>query len=178
MEENEKPNKRKEFFSLIKMIIIAFILALCINNFIIINASVPTGSMEDTIMAKTRMMGFRLSYLFDDPQRGDIVIFKFPDNEKETYVKRVIGLPGDTVQIVDGLVYINGSSEPLEEDYLKETPLGSYGPFTVPEGHYFVMGDNRNDSNDSRYWIDKYVSENKILGKAILTYWPKVHILN
>jgi signal peptidase I len=178
MEENEKPSKRKEFFSWIKMVIIAFILALCINNFIIVNASVSSGSMENTIMTGSRMMGFRLSYLFGDPERGDIITFKFPDNEEKNYVKRVIGLPGDTIQIVDGLVYINGSSEPLEEDYLKETPLGSYGPFTVPEGCYFVMGDNRNDSNDSRFWINKYVSEDKILGKDIFTYWPKVHILD
>lgn len=160
------------------MIIIAFALALFINNFIIINATVPTGSMENTIMTKSRMMGFRLSYMLKEPKSGDVIIFQYPDNETENYVKRVIGVPGDTVEIIEGLVYINGSNEPLVEEYVKEAPIGSFGPYKVPEDHYFVMGDNRNDSNDSRFWVNKYVSEERILGKAIFTYWPKFNNLN
>lgn len=177
MQEKENFNKKKEIFSWLRMIVIAFALALLINNFIIINATVPSSSMENTIMTGSRMMGFRLSYMFNDPKRGDIIIFKYPDNESENYVKRVIGEPGDTVEIIDGKVYINGSTEPLVEDYIKETPLGSYGPYDVPEGYYFVMGDNRNNSQDSRFWVNTYVYKEKILGKAILTYWPKVGFL-
>lgn len=177
--KKEKVNVKKEIFSWIRMIVLAFVLALLINNFIIVNATVPSSSMENTIMAKSRMVGFRLSYLFGEPKQGDIIIFKYPDDEKQNFVKRIIGLPGQTVQIIDGKVYIDGSEEPLEEGYLKETPLGDYGPYTVPEDSYFVMGDNRNDSKDSRFWVTtNYVSKDKILGKAIFSYWPSVYLLH
>lgn len=181
-----KPRKKKtekeqsvwaEVFSWVKMLVGAVILAYCINNFIIVNATVPTGSMNNTIMEGDRMIGLRFSYLFDDPKRGDIVIFKYPDDETQNYVKRVIGLPGDTIQIIEGKVYINGSTTPLEEDYLKETPTGNFGPFVVPEGKYFMMGDNREKSWDSRYWTNKYVAKDKILGKAVLRYWPNIKVL-
>lgn len=106
------------------------------------------------------------------PERGDIIIFKFPDDESQNYVKRVIGCPGDTVKIEGGKVYVNG--ELLEEDYLKETWTVATGPYTfeVPEDSYFVMGDNRNNSYDGRYWTNTYVKKSKILGKAIFRYWP------
>jgi len=135
---------------------------------------VPTGSMENTIMPGDRLIGNRLAYIKDGPERGDVVVFKYPDDEKETYVKRVIGLPGETVEIRDAKIYINGSEEPLEEDYLKEDWIVATGPYTfeVPEGHYLVMGDNRNDSWDARYWTNTYVARDKILGKAVFTYWP------
>ena len=110
----------------------------------------------------------------EGPERGDIVIFKYPDNEEETYVKRVVGLPGETVTIENAKVYIDGSETPLDEPYLKEEWTVATGPYTfeVPEDCYFVMGDNRNDSWDARYWTNTYVSGDKILGKAIFTYWP------
>lgn len=177
MQEKKDSNMKKEVLSWVKMIVFALVLALLINNFIIVNATVPSSSMENTIMKESRMIGFRLSYMFSEPQRGDIIIFKYPDNENENFVKRVIGLPGETIEIVDGEVYIDGGDTPLEEDYLKETPLGSFGPFTVPENSYFVMGDNRNNSHDSRYWDHKYVSQSRILGKAIFSYWPSIHLL-
>ena len=96
--------------------LLAVVIALVINNFIIINATVPTGSMEQTIHKKSRMIGFRLAYVFSEPKRGDIIIFKYPENEKENYVKRVIGLPGEYVEVKDGIVYIN--DEPIEESYV------------------------------------------------------------
>ncbi len=98
-------------------------------------------------------------------------------DESEIYVKRVIGLPGDTIDIEDGKIYINGSTEPLQEDYLKEEWTVATGPYTfeVPEGSYFMMGDNRNDSWDARYWSNTYVTKDKILGKALFTYWPFAH---
>lgn len=128
--------------------------------------------MENTIMTGDRVVGNRLSYLTKDPERYDVIIFKYPDDESQLFIKRIIGLPGETVEIRDGHIYIDGSSEPLEDVETKEYMVGNYGPYTVPEGCYFVMGDNRNDSKDSRYWINPYVSKDKILGKAVFRYWP------
>lgn len=174
--EEKKKEDRKEIMSWILTIAIAVALALFLNNFVIINARIPSGSMENTIMTGDRLIGLRLAYKNSDPQRGDIIIFKFPDDETQKYVKRVIGLPGETVTIKDAKVYIDG--ELLEEDYLKEDWVVSTGPYTfeVPEDSYFVMGDNRNDSWDARFWTNTYVTEDKILGKAIFRYWPFTNI--
>ena len=159
-----------------KIIIIAVVIALVCNYFIIINAFVPTGSMNDTIATKSRMIGFRWSYAFNDPERGDIIIFKYPDDESRIFTKRIIGLPGETVEIKQGVVYINGVE--LEEPYLKETPgANDFGPYNVPQDSYFCLGDNRNMSNDARYWSNKYVARDKILGKAIFSYYPKIKLL-
>ncbi|MCQ4725949.1 signal peptidase I [Anaerotignum faecicola] len=176
-EDEKKINVRKEIFSWIKTILLALVLAYCINTFVIVNATVPTGSMENTIMPKDRIIALRLAYDFGKPQRGDIAVFKYPDNESLLYVKRVIGLPGETVEIKDGLVYINGADEPLADEYVKETPYGDFGPYEVPEGHYFMLGDNRNESLDSRFWINKFVEEDKILGKVYLKYFPGFKLL-
>ena len=119
-----------------------------------------------------RVIGNRLAYTFGDPQRGDIAIFKFPDDESQLFIKRVIGLPGDKIQIINGLVYVNDSAEPLEEDYLPEEPTGDFGPFYVPEDSYFMLGDNRNYSKDSRLWENTYVKRDKVLAKAVLRYFP------
>ena len=175
--EIKKSRLKDEVISWIQTIGAAAILAVCIVSFIIVNATVPTGSMENVIMPKDRIIALRLSYYFDVPERGDIAVFKFPDDETMLYVKRVIGLPGDTIEIKDGLVYINGDQTPLLEDYVKDEPIGNYGPYVVPEGHYFMMGDNRRWSQDSRFWTNKYVEEDKILGKVYFRYWPNVEIL-
>lgn len=159
------------------MIIFVVIVVLIVNNFILINAKIPSPSMEQTIMTGDRVFGNRLAYLFQDPERFDIVVFKYPDDETKLFIKRIIGLPGETVEIRDGKVYINGSEEPLDDSFTPETPLGDYGPYTVPENSYFMMGDNRNHSSDSRFWNNPYVSEDKILGKAILRYFPGIKFL-
>jgi signal peptidase I len=132
--------------------------------------------MENTIMSHSRVIGSRLSYLFGDPERGDVVIFHYPDDitGKTYYVKRIIGMPGETVTIVDGKVYIDGSDTPLDEPYLAEPMEGSYGPYTVPEGCYFMMGDNRNNSMDARFWKNKYVEKDKIIAKVLLCYFPRI----
>ncbi|HBI74433.1 MAG TPA: signal peptidase I [Lachnospiraceae bacterium] len=158
----------KEAFSWIMVLVVAVAIAFLINRFVIFKVAVPTGSMENTILVDDKVVTFRLSYLFHDPERGDIVVFPFPDNEKEDYIKRIIGLPGETVEGKAGLVYING--EPLEEPYVKEKINRDFGPYEVPEDHYFMMGDNRNESQDSRYWDNKFLAENKIKGKALFKY--------
>jgi len=162
---------KKEVFSWVKTILLAAILAGAVNSFLIVNAEVPTGSMENTIMAGDRILALRTSYWFGEPERGDITVFRYPDDPtgNTLYVKRIIGLPGDTVQVEDGEVFING--ETLEEDYIAEITDGDFGPYTVPEGCYFMMGDNRNHSVDSRFWEDKFVEKDEILGKVVLRYY-------
>lgn len=160
-----------EVLSYVKIVAAAVIIAFVFSRYVIVNAEVPTGSMKSTIMEKDKLIGFRLAYVFSEPERGDIIIFKYPDNEQQNYVKRVIGTPGDVVQIKDGKVYVNG--ELLEEDYLYE-PMESTSieeTYVVPEGHYFVMGDNRNSSLDSRYWKNTYVAKNKIVAKVLFRYY-------
>ena len=153
------------------------IVVLVVDNFRLINAVIPSESMENTIMTGDRIFGNRLAYLFDDPERFDIVIFKYPDDESQRFIKRVIGLPGETVEIREGKVYINGSDTPLDDSFTPETPVGNFGPYTVPEGCYFMLGDNRNNSRDSRMWDNPYVKKEKILGKAVLRYFPGIEVL-
>ena len=216
----ENPTVLQEIISWIEVIVVALVLAWLITSFIIINATVPSGSMENTIMPGNRLFGLRLTYYFSEPKRGDIAVFKYPVNEaliarltdKEgkaflkankikhvNYIKRVIGLPGETVEIRNAKIYINGSDEPLEENYLKEewVKMNDNITFTVPEGYYLMMGDNRNNSSDSRYWksvanqyftaagvtlsdeelsILSFVPKKMMLGKAYFRYWPLTKI--
>ncbi len=172
-----KTNWKKEILEWVKIIVSAALIAFVLNTFIIANSEVPSGSMENTIMTGDRVIGSRLSYRFDDPERGDIAIFRFPDNEKIYYVKRIIGLPGETVDIVDGQVYITGSdgeTVPLDEPYVRE-PMVPEAPmhFEVPEDCYFMMGDNRNYSLDARRWKNTYVHRDKIIAKVLFRYYPK-----
>lgn len=200
-----KKSMAKELLSWVEIIVIALVLALLINNFIIVNATVPSGSMENTIHPGDRLLGFRFSYWFSEPQRGDIVVFRYPIDEarhekdgsvkRTNFIKRIIGLPGETVEIRDAKIYINGSETPLEEDYLKEEWLVYSDGFTfqVPEGCYLMLGDNRNNSKDSRYWPEEavkygladtleeaqsfaFVERDQILGKAYFRYWPLTKI--
>lgn len=164
-----------ELLSYIKLLAIAIVVALIVNNFIIVNAEVPTGSMNNTIMEGDRLIGFRLAYLFSSPKRGDIIIFKYPDDETENFVKRVIGVPHDTVLIENGIVYVN--SEQIDEPYLKETMHGNWGPYVLGDDEYFVMGDNRNDSKDSRFWYHTYVNSDQIIAKALFKYYKNFEFL-
>ena len=171
--KDDKDGKKKMNPILEWLIIIAIALAaaLFINYVLIVNSVVPSGSMEPTIMTNSRMMGLRVTYWFGDPQQGDIIVFKYPDDPSQNFVKRVIGTPGDTVEIKGGVTYVNG--EVLDEPYLNETPKArDFGPYEVPEDCYFVMGDNRNNSHDSRFWTNTYVPRSSVLGKALFCYWP------
>lgn len=165
---------KSEVISWVKTIVLAAVLAGLVNSFIIVNAQVPTGSMKNTIMEGDRILAMRTAYWFDPPQRGDVVIFRFPDDPtgKTLYVKRVIGVPGDTIEVRDGQVLINGQVQ--EEPYIREITRGEYGPYVVPEGCYFMMGDNRNSSLDSRFWENKFVEKDQILGKVVMRYYQGV----
>jgi signal peptidase I len=173
----------------------ALALALFLNNAIIVNAEVVSGSMEQTIMTGDRVLGLRTAYWFGGPKRYDIVVFKNPVKPQpegglghaltgmfgnlfkseeqrlpDPYVKRVIGMPGEEVAIRDGKVYING--DPLDSDVFAHEIMrtAEFGPVTVPEGEYFVMGDNRNESSDSREW--GMVEKKDLIGKIYLTIFP------
>lgn len=173
----EKINWKKEIWDWIKILVAAAVIAFVVNTFLIANSKVPSGSMEDTIMTNDRIIGSRLSYRLGDPQRGDIVIFDHengPSGQEIHYVKRIIGLPGETLDIKNGHVYIDGSDTPLEEPYLKEEMNPSETlHFEIPEGCYFMMGDNRNHSADARGWSNPYVPREKIAAKVMFRYYPK-----
>ncbi len=160
----------KEIIEWILILALAVVAAMLINRYVIIKAEVPTGSMEHTIEVDDCILGLKPAYLFNGPKRGDVVIFPYPDNPETTYVKRVIGLPGETVEIKNGYVYIDGT--PIEEPYLKEEMRGEYGPYVVPEGSYFMLGDNRNSSQDSRKWKNTYLKEEDIMAKVLFRYSP------
>lgn len=168
----KKKGLMRELIEDVLLIAVVLISVFVIKNFLIINAVVPSGSMEDTIMVGDRVFGNRLSYRFGEPERGDIVIFKFPDDEKQLFIKRLIGLPGEKILIRDGLVYINDSETPLDEPYVDETPIGDFGPYQVPEDCYFMLGDNRNYSRDARFWENTYVTREQVQAKAVFRYFP------
>lgn len=195
MEEEKKRDIKREILSYVWTIVIACAAAVLVSRFVLINAEIPSESMECLLKEDDRIFGCRLSYLFNEPDRYDVVMFKYPVHEETIYIKRVIGLPGETVEIRDGKIYIDGSSEPIEEDYLpEEWIVGNDGfYFEVPQDCYFMLGDNRNISEDGRYWaqcaIDDgvesdeekaqaytYVHKDKIIGRAILKYYPHFHL--
>ena len=172
IEPKKETSSNSEFFQWILTFAIAVVIALCVNHFVLVNAEIPSGSMENTIMTGDRVFGNRLSYTFSEPERFDIIIFRYPDDESQLFIKRIIGLPGETVEIHNGQIFIDCSAAPLEDVETKEFMQGSFGPYTVPDNCYFVMGDNRNNSKDSRYWEHTFVTKDEIIGKAFLRYWP------
>lgn len=165
---------KSELKSTLLTMVVAVVVVVVLRAFVIVNAVVPTGSMENTIMPGDHLLGLRSAIIMSEYERGDIIFFLFPDDETQHYVKRIIGLPGEKVVINNGKIYIDDSEVPLEEPYLKEDWVSATGPyeFNIPEDSYLVLGDNRNGSADARYWRNPYVAEDKIIGKAIFTYFP------
>lgn len=156
-----------------KTIGLSVFLAIGIRSFVAEARYIPSGSMEPTLQINDRLIIDKISYNFRQPQRGDIVVFSPTDalkqqNFKDAFIKRVIGLPGETVEVKGGRVYVNG--QVLREQYIEEEPEYSYGPVTVPEDNYLVLGDNRNNSYDSHYW--GFVPRENIIGRAIVRFWP------
>ena len=177
----------------VETIVTVLILVILIRSFVGEPRWIPSSSMEPTLQIKDNLIIEKISYRFHEPERGDIIVFYPPHHEldpslwgkfarmigffskDEAYIKRIIGLPGDEIEIVskEG-VYINGIL--LEEPYKKEVFNGSCkedmfcGPYIVSENNYYMMGDNRNDSTDSRYWGT--LPENRVVGKAFLRFWP------
>lgn len=162
---------------ILESLVIAVILALVIRAFVFQPFYIPSGSMEPTLQIKDHILVNKFGYRFWGPQRGDIVVFRYPLNPKKDYVKRLIGLPGERVEIKNSRVYVNGRE--ISEEYL---PAGlrypDFGPVLVPENAYLMLGDNRDNSDDSRYWGP--LPRENIIGKAMLVYWPldRMRLLN
>lgn len=175
-EEKQKKSKLREAISFMTPIVVALIIAIFLKTCIFANIVIPTGSMLNTIQEGDRIFASRLAYINDEPQRYDIIIFKYPDDETQLFAKRIIALPGETIEVKNGIVYItdkNGNKSTARTDFITNCiPTGNFGPYTVPLGSYFVMGDNRNDSWDSRYWDNKTVKKEKIIGKVKFRYFP------
>lgn len=222
--EKKKKSKFGETVDFLLPIVIAVIVALLLKYFVFANAVVPTGSMKNTINENDRIIASRIAYINETPQRYDIILFYYPDDESQIFVKRVIGLPGETVTVVDGSTFITdkeGNTYETDQSFVTNgEPTGDYGPYYIPEkgevittdgiycyaengmkvGYsgfldkyckvsdsgeytvaenlYFCMGDNRNESHDSRFWENTYVAENKILGEAKFKYYPEFEVLN
>ena len=162
-----KETKKNFFFDWVIPILIAVVLAIGINKFLIFKVYIPSSSMVPTLNVDDRLLVTRV-YNPEKLQRGDIVVFD-SDELNETVIKRLIGLPGDTIKIDGTAVYVNGKK--LDEPYVKY-PLESYGTYVVPEGKYFFLGDNRANSNDSRFWNNPYIDADKIQGKAQIKIYP------
>ena len=153
----------------LEVIVVAFALALIVQTFVMKPFKIPSGSMENTLQVGDMIFVNRFIYMVEPPQRGDVIVFKYPENPKQDFVKRLIGLSGDTVDIHDGTVYINGTG--LTEPYIKAPPYDNFGPATIPTNDYLMLGDNRNNSRDSRYW--GFLPKEMIKGKAFVIYWAK-----
>jgi signal peptidase I len=193
--EIAKPSGPLAFFrELPGLILVAFVLALLIKTFVVQAFYIPSQSMEQTLLVGDRVLVNKFIYAFREPQRGEIIVFENPrldqpdrnplsafwhwiieglgvstDPEKD-FIKRVIGLPGETIEVNQGRVFVDGKR--IAEPYLnEERDLSDYGPFKVPEGHLFVMGDNRANSQDSRSALGP-IPRGKVVGKAFIIIWP------
>lgn len=194
-----------KYSDFIRTVVTTEVIFVLVFTLLLANCVVPTASMEPTINTSARVLAVRTSYIKSDPKRGDVIIFNYPDDEKYVFCKRIIGLPGELLEIKNGATYINDKE--ITEDYIKYSFSGSYGPFYIPakgdvveynktlsmafcgtyvvggsefvdkycenidgkyvvkEDCYFCMGDNRDNSEDSRFWTNKYVIKSAIIGK-------------
>jgi signal peptidase I len=153
--------------------IFAAVLSLVIITFVVQAFYIPSGSMEPTLMVNDRILVAKFLYRFEPIARGDVIVFRYPLNPQRDFVKRVMGRPGERAQLKEGVVYINGQRI-SEKGYTIKPDFGNYGPVMVPQREYFVLGDNRNNSEDSRFF--GYVPRANIIGKAIFIYWPPQRI--
>ena len=186
---NTSSSGKQSVRDLLEAFIIAVLVALFIRTFVVQAFKIPSGSMLPTLLIGDYLLvnkfiyGIRVPFtgkiLFPvkQPKRGDVVVFRFPKDRSVDYIKRVVGTPGDSIELREKTLFING--EKVDDPHAHHSspvilrpdgsPRDTFGPITVPPGHYFVMGDNRDNSNDSRYW--GFVNENDVLGKAMILYW-------
>lgn len=180
MSKAEKREDLKHGLLFLLIPLTAFILAFLLNTFVLMTCIVPSVSMEDTLVKGTFLIASRIPYKYGRNEgktcRGDIIIFRHEELGDKYIIKRVVGLPGETIEIREGRVYVN--TRCIEETYISSFSSDSINPVTVPEECYFVLGDNRNESYDSRFWEDPFVSFDDIYGKVIFTLYPKIQKLN
>ena len=169
----KKRRKKPFIWEALEVIVIAVVMAIVLKAFIVEMYWVPSESMVPTIMVKDHVVVTKFNYWLREPERGEIVVFESPVEKNKHLIKRLIGVPGDTIEFKDNVLYING--EQVQEDYLyDEVFTADYGPIIVPEEMYFMCGDNRQRSYDSRSW--GFVSKEQIIGKGVAIYWPIKHL--
>ena len=151
-------------------IVVAVVLAFLIRQFIVELYIVDGPSMRPTLQSQERLVVNKFIYSLRAPEKGEILVFKYPRDQSRDFIKRVIATPGDTIEIKDGRVYVNDQMQ--SEDYILEKTRSEYPKATVPDGTVFVMGDNRNNSEDSRFADVGFVPYSLIKGKAMLVFWP------
>jgi signal peptidase I len=181
--------KKSKFREYVEAIILAIVIALFIRTFVIQAYKIPSGSMKPTLLIGDHILvskfnyGIKLPFLrttlipVGAPQRGDVIVFIYPEDRSKDFIKRLIGLPGDTIEIRNKKIFINGLPYSDKHGVYVDNlvipgavqPRDNFGPVTVPEGSLFVMGDNRDESYDSRFW--GFVSKKDVLGKALIIYW-------
>ncbi|MGP1385980.1 MAG: signal peptidase I [Thainema sp.] len=181
-QSTKKPRVEHEenpWLEIVKTIGLAAVMAIGIRSFVAEARYIPSGSMEPTLQINDRLFIEKISYRFNPPERGDIIVFRPTDTLKQenpelkdAFIKRVIGTPGDVVEVRNEKVFING--EVIEEDYIAAPPEYEWGPEEVPEDSYLVLGDNRNNSYDSHYW--GFVPRENIIGRAAVRFWPPERI--
>lgn len=159
----------------VETIVIAFILAFLIRTFVVQAFYIPSGSMKPNLQIGDRILAYKFLYGLKNVKRGDIIVFKFPLNPRKDFIKRVIGLPGDIIKVENKEIYVNGKQ--LSEPYIVHRdkwnsgfPRDEYPPTSVPAGSLFMLGDNRDSSDDSRYW--GFMPAKNVVGEAFLVYWP------
>lgn len=162
--------QKSELREYLEAFVIAIVLALFIITFIAQSFVVQGRSMEPTLYHGQRLLVDKLTYRFRPPAPGEIAVFRYPADPRRKFIKRIIGVPGDEIMIRDTVVYLNG--RPLEENYIYGPTYGDWGPRKVPAGRYFVMGDNRNNSDDSRFPDVGFVARDLLMGRAVISYWP------
>jgi len=188
--KSEKKSKKGAIRENIEAIIIAVILAMFIRTFIVQAFKIPSGSMKETLLIGDHILvnkfiyGVKIPFTsytlipVDNPERGDIVVFKYPNDPDKDFIKRVIGVAGDTVEIVDKTLYVNGEVQTDEKYAVHKDPRiipgnfskrDNFGPVVVPEKSLFVMGDNRDNSHDGRFW--GFVNLEAVKGEAFIIYW-------
>ncbi|TCK62407.1 signal peptidase I [Seleniivibrio woodruffii] len=166
--------KKDTFFD---SLVVAVVIAMLIKGLLLQTYQIPSESMVGTLLKGDYILLNRLAYIFSEPERNDVVVFEYPLEPSKDFIKRVIGTPGDKIELKDKVLYVNGQAQPEPFKQLNGmiplpadiSPKDSFTQITVPEGYYFMMGDNRDNSYDSRFW--GFVDEDAIKGKAVLIYW-------
>ena len=163
-----KKGKKSMIRELLETVISAGVIAFIIITFIGQVTVVRGASMEPTLHNNERLIANKISYRFESPKRSEIIIFKPPLEIKRNYIKRIIGIPGDKIEIIKGEIYLNDNK--LEENYIEYKSYEDLSAVLVPDDSFFVLGDNRSNSSDSRYW--GFVPRKNVVGKAWVVFWP------
>lgn len=168
------PNAKSELREYVEAFGIAIVLALFIITFIAQSFLVQGSSMEPSLHNGERLLVDKITYRVRAPKRGEIIVFRYPADPRRKFIKRIMGLPGDQIEVRNHTLYVNGAS--LNEEYINGPTYGDFGPVTVPDGTYFVMGDNRNNSDDSRFADVGPVPRKLVVGRALFLYWPPMRL--